>query len=457
MPLVILMVSALGLYYMTGSHAATPYATINADQGTLACGANAATDSTTSDGKKVVFGGSSCGGGGTSPACTDSTRYTSTTAAVSAVASAPAGAVICMAAGNYGSITLNGTHAANVTFEPDPAQDVNVAGKVTFSSINVDGTYITVHNFYVTGSINVGDGGGHDVIDHNAVGPTNGYGISVLPSTNDPSGMISHVTISGNIIHNTSSTGEGDALRFDNWSDIVVTGNDIYNIAECAGDTCHTDTLQSYQAQNPTNGLTITKNYVHDTSSAQGLAFLKDGDISNVTINDNLSLRMASNNPVTGVWVDENVTFNSTQPTSDITYNANRTSGLTITNNTYYGTSGSIVQSDGSAGTGSPTNLTLALNHNIFDNFNVKTGSSGKAYALAEDYDIFTGNNQYTFSNGPHSVSNSNPGFKCAPNCGIGATGSSTQLANDDYELSSNPNGIGIDWSPADQHYGPTN
>jgi chitodextrinase len=377
------------------------------------------------------------------------TTVSSVTAAQSAVSSAASGSVVCMSAGSYGSITVSGSHSGNVTFEPDPSLDPNGAGKVTFTGINVDGTYITVHNFYATGSINVGDGGGHDVIDHNAVGPTNGYGISVLPSTNDPSGMISHVTISGNIIHNTSSTGEGDALRFDNWSDILVTGNDIYNIAECSGDTCHTDTLQSYQADNPTTGLTLTKNYIHDTSSAQGFPFLKDGDISNVTITDNLSLRMASNNPVTGVWVDENVTQNNSQPSTDLTYNSNRTAGLTITNNTYYGTSGSIVQSDGSAGTGTPTNLTLALNHNIFDNFNVKTGSSGKAYAMTEDYDIFTGNNQYTFSNGPHSVSNSNPGFKCAPNCANGTP------AGDDYELATNPNGIGIDWSPANQTYGP--
>ena len=214
-----------------------------------------------------------------------------------------------------------------------------------------------------TGTINVGSGGpypgfSHDVIEHNDVGPTSGYGISVMSATSTPS---SYIKIAYNKIHNTSATDEGDALRFDGWNHLTVEGNDIYEIKECPGSTCHTDTLQSYNGGVATTGLTVTKNYTHDNVGAQGLPFLKDGDISNVTISDNLSLRNTNTNgQVTGIWVDENI------------------QGLTITNNTYQGTSGSIVQADGST-----ANPTVAINHNVFDNINVRPGS-GPSYRHRE-------------------------------------------------------------------------
>jgi hypothetical protein len=118
------------------------------------------------------------------------------------------------------------------------------------------------------------------------------------------------------------------------------------------------------------------------------------------------------------VWVDEN------------------TVGLTITKNTYVNTSGSIVQADGSA-----KNPTVNINHNVFDNINVRPGT-GPSYTTIEDYDIFTGNDEYTFNLGPHSSMNTNPGY--------------TDPSTGDYRLTSNPNGIGVDWSPASQQYGPT-
>ena len=201
---------------------------------------------------------------------------------------------------------------------------------------------------------------------------------------------------------------------------MTVSGNDIYNIKECPGNGCHTDTLQSYNGGVATSGLTLTGNYTHDNVGAQGLPFLKDGDISNVLIADNLSVRNSNTNgQVTGVWVDENI------------------AGLTIQNNTYQATSGSIVQADGSAK--APT---VAINHNVFDNLNVRPGS-GPSYTTSEDYDVFTGNDEYTFSLGLHSVLQSKPVFM--------------NTATDDYRLASNPNHIGIDWAPAEKQYGPTN
>ncbi len=137
-------------------------------------------------------------------------------------------------------------------------------------------------------------------------------------------------------------------------------------------------------------------------------------------ISDNLSLRNTNTNgQVTGIWVDENI------------------QGLTITNNTYQGTSGSIVQADGSA-----SNPTVAINHNVFDNINVRPGS-GPSYTTTENYDVFTGNDEYTFNVGPNSLMETKPVF--------------TNTAIDDYRLAKNPNHIGVDWSPAEVQFGPTN
>ena len=62
--LVVLIVAGIGTYLLLGSHAATPYASITADRGTLSSGAAKQTCSGTSDGNCVVFKGSSSVGGG---------------------------------------------------------------------------------------------------------------------------------------------------------------------------------------------------------------------------------------------------------------------------------------------------------------------------------------------------------------------------------------------------------
>ena len=98
--------------------------------------------------------------------------------------------------------------SSNATLTAAPGAHVVVAG------VNVAGSNITVSQLHSTGTINVGSTGpypgfSHDVIDHNDVGPTNGYGISVMSATATPS---SFITISNNKIHDTSATGEGDAL-----------------------------------------------------------------------------------------------------------------------------------------------------------------------------------------------------------------------------------------------------
>src|ERR1017187_1469429 len=55
--LVALIVGALGVHFLVSSHAATPYATIDAAKGTLNGNATITTDPTATSGQAVQFGG----------------------------------------------------------------------------------------------------------------------------------------------------------------------------------------------------------------------------------------------------------------------------------------------------------------------------------------------------------------------------------------------------------------
>lgn len=72
------------------------------------------------------------------------------------------------------------------------------------------------------------------------------------------------------------------------------------------------------------------------------------------------------------------------------------------------------------------------------------------SYAFTEDYDIFK-EEPWTYSMGSHSKVEAKPIFMCESKCGGGA------VSEDDYRLKTNPNGIGIDWNPAEVQFGPTN
>lgn len=321
-------------------------------------------------------------------------------------ASSSTGQTICLSPGTYGNVSLSGTHSSNVTVTADPSLDPNGSGKVTIGSLNVSGTFIKVSNFYITAGVRGGSGSGNVTIEHNDVSNPSGYGINFSVSSN--------YTITGNRIHTTNTSGEGDALRFDQVNNLTISYNEITNIIECPTSSCHTDCFQTYNAGVTTNNIVFDHNYMHD-NQCQGPPFLKDGDINpNVTITDNLDVRNSGGSFGT-LAIAEN------------------TSNLIIRNNTYVNTTGSYIQTGGSS-----ANPTAHLDHNVFDQIAVTGG-----YGLSEDYNIYTGNNQWSFGIGPHSSLNSNPGF--------------TNTAVDDYRLASNPNGIGVDWKPSDYVYGPTN
>jgi hypothetical protein len=79
------------------------------------------------------------------------------------------------------------------------------------------------------------------------------------------------------------------------------------------------------------------------------------------------------------------------------------------------------------------------IDHNLFSYFSISK-PIGKAYTITESYNIFEEAPETLTRSSTDSV-NSKPQFN--------------NTASNDYRLASNPNGIGIDWSPAEKQYGP--
>ena len=279
--------------------------------------------------------------GSPSPACT--TTVSSVSSASSDVASAGSGAVICLTAGSYGQLSLSGSHAGNVTVESVPGSAVTIGG----ASFAASASNITLHNF-TTSEVDVAAGASHITIDHNDISGggegVNAGGVNCsVPNAPTYSGctptpFVSYLTISNNKIHGYGNGSGEDAVHLNNWQHVTVTGNDIYGLEEHGN---HTDALQSVFGG---SDMVFDHNYEHDNQS-QGF-FLKDGDVSNVTVSDNLFLRN-NNEP-------------SLYPGGENNIQVFNTSNFVLTNNTSWDGQGDLVRADGAAAA-----LTVAVNHNV--------------------------------------------------------------------------------------------
>ncbi|HEY6780866.1 MAG TPA: right-handed parallel beta-helix repeat-containing protein [Thermoleophilaceae bacterium] len=206
-----------------------------------------------------------------------SQTVTSTAAVQSAVAAAAPGAVICLANGSYGKLTLTGAKAGEVVAQPA------TSGGATIDGAEVGGTNLTLEGFKVTDSIEVTPGSNHATVQFNDV--SGGYyGVEAGPTTTT---TVNDVTIRGNRFH--GQFGE-DAIRLNRYHDgpdadpygVLVEGNEITGLAE---DGNHNDCLQTVFVG---DHLYFRRNYLHD-NNCQGF-FVKDqaSPIDTIVVEDNL-------------------------------------------------------------------------------------------------------------------------------------------------------------------------
>jgi hypothetical protein len=352
------------------------------------------------------------------PACTQTLSLGANVS--SAVSGAAAGSVICLNSGEYGSLTLNASPASNVTLQAAPS------AHVTTRTVHISGSHLVVRGLWIDGEVALEEGSSFITVDHDDINNANesgGEGV-VFDTSNctvpnapewegcEPHAQISNVTISGNHFHDIGQKQSEDAIHLDYWRNVVVTGNEFEHVIESKN---HTDCLQSVYGG---TDLTFTHNYEHD-NDCQGF-FIKDGDASDVSITDNLFLRDDEPDEAGARFANYAQAWNIED--------------LTVENNTIWDGKGlALVTEDASV---SPS---ATIDHNLITALTINQ-PIGKAYALTEDYNIFD-EAPWSFTPSSTDTTNSNPQF--------------VDTATDDYQLASNPNGIGIDWNPAEEQYGP--
>ena len=362
------------------------------------------------------------------PACTVETSNVTTAKTDLAIN----GEVVCLleSGSPYAGMTISsGPSSTNATLAPAKGAHVQVNG------LTVAANHITVLGLHIKGECDIGTGnvpGFHnDALEWDECYQSNGDGVGLFAQVEGPT-LDENITVAHDLIHNTSEVVEGDAFHVQGAAHITIYANDIYNVTEehCKPKVgeCHDDIFQAYNAEKTTNhDYTFEKNYVHDVD-AEGF-FIKDGDVSpNVTVRNNLTVRN-SWTAVGDVWID------------DCTHN------LVLENNTMLESSN--IQGASSTCKESPAVL---LSHNVFSRFKIN-GEASHAYSITSEDNLFSpGQPEYPKGSTDKSESLAESKFSCAPKCGEGHA-----AASDNYQLASNPNNIGINWSPGTQAYGPAN
>jgi Right handed beta helix region len=343
------------------------------------------------------------------PACTQTLSQGANVPA--AVSGAAPGSVVCLNSGAYGNLTLDSTHTADVTLQAAPEAHVT-AGKLVLA-----GSHTVVRGLWISGEVALEEGASFMTIDRDDI---TGGGEGIVFDTSDctvpnaptwsgcePHKPITNVTISADHIHNIGEGGGEDAIHLDNWRNVTVTGNEFDHIVE-SGE--HTDCLQSVYGG---EGLVFDHNYEHD-NDCQGF-FIKDGDATGVSFTENLLVRdqIGSYANFAQVW---------------------NVQGLTIQQNTIWDGKGFALVANGASFT-----PTATIDHNVLNIFKVEQ-PIGTAFSITEGNDVF-GESPTNLSEGSGDSILASPSF--------------ANTATDDYRLASNPKGIGIDWAPAEQHYGP--
>lgn len=343
-----------------------------------------------------------------SPTC--SSVVASLSGVQSAVAAAAPGAVVCLAEGSYGRLSLSASKAGAVVVRAEHAGRASIAGA------SLSGRWLTLARFNVTSEVVVERGAEHMSVEFNRISGGD-FGVNAGPSDDV---YISDTRIVGNSFQGNFN---GDALRVNRYHDgdgdgvgILIEGNEITGVRE-SGD--HNDCLQSVWGG---DHLVFRRNYLHD-NRCQGF-FIKDHpqQIDRVVFDNNLIVRNDAacdpSYPGCGQPVAHSFSFVAS-------YTANR--------NTVWSPGGGLYAIRGASGASNGIGLTNNVIHRPW---------SDTAQPFASGYSAVN-NLRCSSDNGTFPKA----GFEanCSP--------AFTDPGSDDYRIVGSSRGV--DWRPADQHYGP--
>jgi hypothetical protein len=347
------------------------------------------------------------------------TVVSSLSAARSGVSAASPGDVVCLADGTYGELVLNASKSA-----PGVTLRAEHPGQATLGPVKLEGSHLTLARFDVDGQVNIQPGTSGMRIEHNRI--TGGYfGVDACPSTTT---TCDDMAIVGNQF--VGPYGE-DAIHLNRYHDangdgvgVLVEGNSFTKIRE---DGNHSDCLQTVWVG---DHLVYRRNYLHD-NRCQGF-FVKDQD----------SLTGGVTGSITGIVVEDNLFLRNQEPCEATDPGCGQPhifqvfgpyTGFVMRHNTIWGdgsVSGAYFREGVAPGT--------LIESNVVYRFWTDTDASGATFANNTLCDIE--------ASGGGSWPSSRPGTTVA--CSLPFQNPSV----DDYRLG---NGRGVDWAPAEEHYGP--
>ena len=244
------------------------------------------------------------------------------------------------------------------------------------------------------------------------------------------------------IKHFESAGGDADLTHFkEETEEVTVAENEFTEAYDIEGAAGHMDTLQTEgKAGFKAGKLTFEKNYIHDIWT-QGTPFLQQENAEvngEPVIKDNLVVRN-NVNACKNALTEYGKTKTCAAAVANIAfYIPDKYENLHAENNVQLETSGGAIEAD--------SGQKVFFNHDIFDLIKRETGTEN-ANTISEYNYLISKENWPTGTNEQGATL---PKFECGTHCGEGQT-----KAHDDYRIETNPHGIGIDWAPSEQQYGP--
>jgi hypothetical protein len=335
----------------------------------------------------------------------------SLSAAQSALGSASLGSVVCLANGSYGSLSLSTRRAA-----PGVTLRAQNPGGATLGGVSVSGGGVAVERF-VTGSVNVSSSANGVAFRHNSISG----GVYVIGNT---SSYAKNVEFSGNVVKPGGGSGEKDTFMVQRFEGLRIEGNEIWVADEDGG---HNDGLQTVWGG---RGLIFRGNWIRGGAGSQGF-FIKDGEVSNVTFEDNLVAGRPSKAPYAGSPLQ----YFDTVPDPAAPFYTGY--GIVIRHNTIWSNPNIVYARE-------CQNQKILVEFNVMDGFSAPDGLSCVLSQLTQDYNVITGGT--IGKRGSHDTS---------------AAPTFVNSSGQDWQLTSGSAGnfsagrAGVTWRPADRSFGP--
>lgn len=335
----------------------------------------------------------------------------SVSAVQGAVNSASPGQTVCLADGSYGKLAVNASKA-----KPGVMIQAEHPGGATIAGASLNGSNLILSRFRVIGDeVTVQPGASGMIVHQNLI--SGGYfGVDVGPTS---STSINDTIIAGNRFQGPFGEDGIRANRYHDTDDpgadgLLVVGNEFTGIRENGN---HSDCFQSVWGG---DHLSFILNYLHD-NQCQGF-FVKDqpASVNGITVDENLFLRNSAGCGPPATSCGQPAYLQIFGPYT----------GLKVTRNTMWPPSDVLAAFQN--GSGADT----VIAHNAIYRFWTSTPIGGSYFDNTVCKREATPGGSWPTPNA--EVVNCSPSF--------------ANPAADDYRLG---NGRGVDWAPADQHYGP--